>query len=111
MPGISAHVLNVATGLPIAGMQVELYDLSTSPPKLLTDTHTNADGRTDVPMLSNEASKTGEFELRFHVNEYFKAPDALSDVVPIRFSVADASEHYHVPMLCSPWFFSTYRGS
>ena len=111
MPGVSAHVLNVGTGRPIAGMQIELYDLSTTPPTLVTDTRTNPDGRTDVPMLSNAATKVGTFELRFHVNAFFKAPDALSDVVPIRFTIFDPKEHYHVPMLCSPWYFSTYRGS
>jgi 5-hydroxyisourate hydrolase len=111
MAGISAHVLNITTGRPIGGMQVELYDLSTSPPTRLTNNVTNADGRTDKPMLAPADTKTGLYELRFHVNAHFKAPDALSDVVPIRFSIFDASQHYHVPMLCSPWFFSTYRGS
>lgn len=109
--GISAHVLNVATGRPIAGMQIELYDMATDPPTRVTNTHSNQDGRTDAPILGPDAARAGTFELRFHVNEYFKAPDALSDVVPVRFTIFDATQHYHVPMLCSPWFYSTYRGS
>lgn len=111
MAGISSHVLDVTTGRPIAGMRIELFDLSTSPPKRLTDIRSNADGRTDAPVLSAEATRTGIYELRFHINEHFKAEDALSDVVPIRFTIFDAALHYHIPMLCSPWFYSTYRGS
>lgn len=111
MAGISTHVLNITTGRPIGGMRIELYDLSATPPVLLTDNRSNPDGRTDKPMLTPEATKVGLYELRFHVNEVFKAPDALSEVATVRFSIFDAAQHYHVPMLCSPWFFSTYRGS
>lgn len=111
MAGISTHVLNLTTGRPIAGMQVDLYDVAQSPPLRLTSTRTNADCRTDTPMLSAQAARTGQFELRFHVGEHFKAPDGLSDEVPVRFAIFDAAQHYHVPMLCSPWFFTTYRGS
>lgn len=111
MAGISTHVLNLTTGRPIGGMQIELFDLATTPPTRLTDNVSNPDGRTDKPMLTPQATKVGPYELRFHVNAYFKAPDALSDVVTVRFNIFDAAQHYHVPMLCSPWFFSTYRGS
>lgn len=115
MAGITTHVLDVRTGRPIAGMRVELYDVgataASSTQKLLRSAETNADGRTDSPMLAADASRVGQFELRFHVGAYFKAADGLSDEVPVRFSVFDAAQHYHVPMLCSPWFFSTYRGS
>lgn len=111
MAGITAHVLNVINGRPAAGMLIELFDISSSPPKLLNSLRTNPDGRTDKPVLPAAEARTGQFEIRFHVNEFFKAPDALSDVVPIRFSIFDAAQHYHIPMLCSPWFYSTYRGS
>lgn len=111
MTGISTHVLDIRTGRPAVGMEVELYDVATQPPTRLKSTRTNADGRTDEPMLAGSAARTGEFELRFHVGDYFKEPSSLSDVVPVRFAIFDAAQHYHVPMLCAPWLFSTYRGS
>lgn len=111
MTGISTHVLDITNGRPLAGLQVELYDMATHPPTRLNSTRTNADGRTDAPVLAAKDARTGHFELRFHVGDRFKAADGLSDVVPVRFSIFDAAQHYHVPMLCAPWFFSTYRGS
>lgn len=111
MAGISTHVLNVTTGRPIAGMRVELYDVAQSPAQRLNSIRTNADGRTDSPMLPAQSARTGDFELRFYVGEHFKEPTALSEEVLVRFSIFDAAQHYHVPMLCSPWFFTTYRGS
>ena len=111
MAGISTHVLNLTTGRPISGMRVELYDLAHTPAQRLTSTRTTADGRTDAPMMAAAAARTGDFELRFYVGEHFKEPTALSDEVLVRFSIFDAAQHYHVPMLCSPWFFNTYRGS
>lgn len=111
MAGISTHVLNLVTGKPAAGMQVELYDLAGQAPVRLQQVRTNADGRTDAPLLPAASARTGQFELRFHVGDFFRADDALADVVPVRFAIFDAAQHYHVPMLCSPWFFSTYRGS
>lgn len=111
MAGISTHVLNLTTGRPIAGMRVELYDVAQTPARRLNSTRTNADGRTDAPMLPAAAARTGDFELRFYTGEHFKEPTALSEEVLVRFSIFDAAQHYHVPMLCSPWFFNTYRGS
>lgn len=109
MAGISTHVLDVSVGKPVAGMRIELFDMGTQPPKLITRAQTNADGRTDTPMLPAAQARAGEFELRFWVADRFK--DAFSDMVPVRFTVADAAQHYHVPLLCSPWSFGTYRGS
>ncbi|QNN56608.1 hydroxyisourate hydrolase [Diaphorobacter ruginosibacter] len=111
MAGISTHVLNLTTGRPISGMRVELYDIAQKPAQRITSTRTNADGRTDAPMMAAAAARTGDFELRFYVGEHFKEPTALSEEVLVRFSIFDAAQHYHVPMLCSPWFFNTYRGS
>ncbi|MDR2335803.1 MAG: hydroxyisourate hydrolase [Burkholderiaceae bacterium] len=111
MAGISTHVLNLTTGRPISGMRVELYDVAQKPAQRITSTRTNADGRTDAPMMAATAARTGDFELRFYVGEHFKEPTALSEEVLVRFSIFDAAQHYHVPMLCSPWFFNTYRGS
>ena len=68
-------------------------------------------GYTDTPMLPAAQARTGDFELRFWVADYFKTPDTFADIVPVRFTIADAAQHYHVPLLCSPWSFGTYRGS
>ncbi|SDD12097.1 5-hydroxyisourate hydrolase [Cupriavidus sp. YR651] len=111
MAGISTHVLDVSLGKPIAGMQIELFDIAAQPPKMITRARTNADGRTDSPMLPAAQARTGEFELRFYVAEYFKSADVFADIVPVRFSIADATQHYHVPLICSAWSFGTYRGS
>jgi len=83
----------------------------------LADARTNQDGRTDAPLLAGRAFQVGRYEIEFHVGEYFRAcgaalPDPpFLDVVPIRFGIADPEGHYHVPLLASPWSFSTYRGS
>ncbi|MCY1533982.1 5-hydroxyisourate hydrolase [compost metagenome] len=111
MAGISTHVLDLATGRPIADVPIELYDLGTTPPRLLNRTVSNADGRTDAPMLAADAARAGDFELRFVIGAHFKDQAALTDVVPVRFTVFDPAQHYHVPLICSPWSFSTYRGS
>ncbi|MDR3100968.1 MAG: hydroxyisourate hydrolase [Paraburkholderia sp.] len=110
MAGISTHVLDLTTGKPIGGVPIELYDLSVNPPKLLNRTVSNADGRTDAPMLASSAAKAGPFELRFAIGKHFRE-HALSDIVPVRFTVFDPVQHYHVPLICSPWCFSTYRGA
>jgi 5-hydroxyisourate hydrolase len=78
---------------------------------------TNADGRTDAPLLAGEAMRVGTYEIAFHVGDYFRGAGAVLadppflDVVPVRFSIADVDGHYHVPLLASPWAYSTYRGS
>ena len=66
---------------------------------------------TDTPMLPAAQARTGDFELRFWVADYFKTPDTFADIVPVRFTIADAAQHYHVPLLLSPFGYSTYRGS
>jgi 2-oxo-4-hydroxy-4-carboxy-5-ureidoimidazoline decarboxylase len=115
---LSTHVLDVHGGAPGAGVPVELWELSRqSDSRLLTRTVTNNDGRTDRPLISDRPVPIGSYELRFAVAGYFKArgvalaePPFL-DVVPIRFSVAEPEGHYHVPLVVSPWSYSTYRGS
>ena len=122
MPGkLSTHVLDTARGRPAAGVRVELWRVDVSgaaPPALLTAAETNADGRTDAPLLAGAAFRTGAYELRFHVGKYFARAGGLPtadppflDVVLIRFNVADPDAGYHVPLLVSPWAYSTYRGS
>ncbi|HEY6821325.1 MAG TPA: hydroxyisourate hydrolase [Burkholderiales bacterium] len=114
MGRITTHVLDTARGKPGAGIKVELYRMSGGmngdAATLIASAVTNADGRTDKPMLEGEALRAGTYQLVFHVAKYFDAP-AFYDAVPLRFQVADPSAHYHVPLLCSPWGYTTYRGS
>ena len=114
---LSTHVLDTANGCPAQGMQIELWSLAGEQPKLLKSARTNADGRTDAPLLVAEELKAGLYELVFHVGDYFdlksvtRAEIRFLDHVPVRFGIADASTSYHVPLLVSPWAYSTYRGS
>lgn len=110
MGTLTTHVLDTAQGRPGAGIQVELFALEGAARRPLASTRTNSDGRTDAPLLEGEALRAGTYELAFHIGAYFGGQGFL-DVVPVRFRVADASQHYHVPLLCSPWSYTTYRGS
>mgnify|MGYP001767637426 CR=1 FL=1 len=115
MGRLTTHVLDTATGRPAAGLRIELYRLGGASP--LRTIHTNADGRADGPILEGEAFTAGQYELRFHAGDYLRAAGeklpkpAFLDVIPIRFGIADATAHYHVPLLLSPYGYSTYRGS
>ena len=116
MSALTTHVLDTSTGRPGAGMAIELYRNGPES-TLLLSTATNRDGRCDQPLLQGEAWRNGEYELRFRVGDYFRRqglevsdPPFLDQVV-IRFGVADASQHYHVPLLVSPYGYTTYRGS
>ncbi|GAB4378115.1 MAG: hydroxyisourate hydrolase [Elainellaceae cyanobacterium] len=116
---LTTHVLDTAQGQPAADMAVELWvvDPASGDKKLLKTIRTNADGRTDVPLLTETELRIGVYELIFAVGDYF-AEHAVSissppflDRIPIRFGIADLNLHYHVPLLTSPWAYSTYRGS
>ena len=112
MPGkISTHVLDTANGKPAQGIAVEIHRIEADQRILLESTITNADGRTDAPLLSGENLTAGTYEITFHIGAYFKNEPAFLDQIPIRFHIADPSANYHVPLLCSPWSYSTYRGS
>jgi 5-hydroxyisourate hydrolase len=117
MARLSTHVLDTAAGRPAAGVRIMLHALQGDTRQLVKETMTNADGRTDEPLLSGAAYRPGTYELVFHAGDYFRArgvvlPDpAFVDVVPIRFGMHEADGHYHVPLLVSPYAFSTYRGS
>jgi 5-hydroxyisourate hydrolase len=117
MGRLSTHVLDTANGRPAGGIAVELFALDGDRRRPLVATVTNADGRTDAPLLSGDAFRTGSYEVVFHVGTYFRslgtqlAEPPFLDVVPIRFGIADGDGHYHVPLLVSPWSYSTYRGS
>lgn len=118
MVGLTTHVLDTAHGQPAQGMTIELFRREINGEAVLLKTAiTNDDGRTDTALLSAEECETGRYEIRFHVGDYFDAehlglvdPPFL-DVVPVAFSIASPGEHYHVPLLVSPWSYSTYRGS
>lgn len=115
MPGkLSTHVLDLAAGRPAAGMRIELWRLRGpgGGEQLLRSVATNGDGRTDQPLLAGADMAAGPYELRFHVAEYFRSPpEPFLDVVPVRFAISDPSAGYHVPLLVTPWSYSTYRGS
>ena len=110
MGKLTTHVLDTAQGRPGAGIAIELYRLEGETSSLVASAKTNRDGRTDAPLLEGDQLRPGTYQLVFHVGAYFKSQGFL-DVVPIRFLIADAGAHYHVPLLCSPWSYSTYRGS
>jgi len=110
MGKLTTHVLDTARGKPGAGIPVELYRLENETGTLVAKTTTNRDGRTDAPLLEGAGLRTGTYQLVFRIGAYF-AGEGFLDVVPIRFTIADAAAHYHVPLLCSPWGYTTYRGS
>ena len=104
---LTTHVLDTAHGRPAAGIPVELARLDGDAREVLASVTTNADGRTDAPLL--EQLQPATYELVFSVGGYFA--EGFLDRVPVRFTIADADAHYHVPLLVSPWSYSTYRGS
>lgn len=116
---LTTHVLDTAQGVPAANMTIQLWRLDPSSDQavLLKQIVTNADGRGDEPLLSGPAFVQGVYELRFAVGTYFEtqglavADPPFLDIVPVRFGIADGEAHYHVPLLVSPWAYSTYRGS
>jgi 5-hydroxyisourate hydrolase len=117
MGKLTTHVLDTAQGCPGAGVLVELFRLNGAARTRLASMTTNADGRCNAPLLEGDAFETGRYELVFQAGAYFaasgvKLPDpAFVDEVVLRFGIADAGSHYHVPLLVSPWSYSTYRGS
>ncbi|MDX2079720.1 MAG: hydroxyisourate hydrolase [Terrimicrobiaceae bacterium] len=118
MGKLSTHVLDTAQGRPAAGLAVRLERLDTERGRVcLTSRLTNSDGRTDEPLLEGGALVPGIYELTFAVGDYFRsqglspASPPFLDEVPVRFGISDASASYHIPLLCSPWAYQTYRGS
>ncbi|KQR50024.1 hydroxyisourate hydrolase [Acidovorax sp. Leaf160] len=115
--GLSTHVLDTMHGCPAAGMVVSLYSTAGGQVTLIRRLVLNYDGRTDAPLFDNASLRAGTYRLSFEVAGYFQArgvelpePNFL-DVVHLDFGVAHADQHYHVPLLVSPWSYSTYRGS
>ncbi len=118
--GLSTHVLDTARGRPAQGVRVELWHIERhmegEERRKLTAAVTNADGRTDAPLIERGSLQGGTYELTFHVAEYFSDFDAAAsppflDVVTLRFTVGNSDAHYHVPLVMTPWSYSTYRGS
>jgi len=107
---LSTHVLDTVKGRPAPGVRITLHEIGASGRALIRDTVTNADGRTDPPLIADEPLRIGTYELAFHVGDYFGGSKFL-DVVPVRFSIAEPEGHYHVPLLVTPWSYTTYRGS
>ncbi len=119
MGSLTTHVLDTAQGRPAANVHIELWrlDLSGGGHTSLLTLRTNADGRADEPLLQGDDFAAGVYELVFDVGEYFETQGIEVDSppflgrVPVRFGVADPTAHYHVPLLITPWAYSTYRGS
>ncbi|MFB5676118.1 hydroxyisourate hydrolase [Paenibacillus terreus] len=116
---ITTHVLDTGRGKPAAGVQIELYRLTADgTAELAAESSTNEDGRTAAPLLEGQGVAPGVYELRFGAGVYLKkvyelgvSEQPLWDIIPIRFRVADAEQHYHIPLLIAPGGYSTYRGS
>lgn len=114
---LTTHVLDTAHGCPASGMKIELWSLAGEARSCVTVVRTNADGRTDAPLLAADQMKAGQYEIIFYVGDYFAAkapaPPAARflDTVPVRFGIVNDGSSCHVPLLCSPWSYSTYRGS
>ena len=111
---LTTHVLDTARGRPAEGVALALYRLDGNRRTKLAEAQTNADGRTDAPLLDGDAAGAGLYELVFRAGEWLDdqdLPTGFLDEVPVRFRIADAGQHYHVPLLLSPFAYSTYRGS
>jgi 5-hydroxyisourate hydrolase len=112
---LTTHVLDTARGKPAEGLRIELFRIEDGAAHAVKTVTTNDDGRCDAPLLSGASLAKGVYELRFHAGDYLGRTDPdtpmFLDVIPIRFGIADPHLHYHVPLLISPYSYSTYRGS
>jgi 2-oxo-4-hydroxy-4-carboxy-5-ureidoimidazoline decarboxylase len=114
---LSTHVLDTHAGRPAEGLHLELYEFAGDHAHRIVRTQTNADGRTDAPLIAGRHLPIGRYELRFAVGDHSRrrgvhgGDPPFLDIVPLRFSIAEPEGHYHVPLLCTPWSYSTYRGS
>lgn len=114
---LSTHVLDAARGVPAAGMRVDLWRIDGEARVLVLSVRTNADGRTDAPVIPHGELVAGVYELVFHAGDYLEAAGIAGetprflDLIPLRFGISDPGAHYHVPLLLAPYSYSTYRGS
>jgi 5-hydroxyisourate hydrolase len=115
--GLTTHVLDTARGKPAAGVRIQLFRVTGMKHSKIAEAVTNADGRTDGPMLGGKALTAGTYELIFFAGDYLRTSGQgtgevlFLDQIPIRFGIADPDQHYHVPLLISPYSYATYRGS
>jgi len=117
---LTTHILDTALGKPAAGIAITLFKVNGSSREKIAEAVTNDDGRTNSPILPKETFETGQYELVFHAGDYLRQQNTPADTpeeplfldqIPIRFGINDATSHYHVPLLLSPYGYSTYRGS
>jgi hydroxyisourate hydrolase len=108
---LSTHVLDITLGRPAAGLRIQLWRIEPDNRQLLKEVVTNQDGRTDMPLLVGDDLRLGVYELVFQVGPYFGNEAGFLGDVPIRFRILNPAENYHVPLLVSPWSYTTYRGS
>lgn len=117
MGRLTTHVLDTSRGCPGTGIRIDVFRIHGDERVYLGEAVTNADGRCDAPLLEGDSFSCGEYELVFHAGDYLRGQGVLAaeprflDRIPLRFGVADADDHYHVPLLISPYSYSTYRGS
>lgn len=117
MARLSTHVLDTANGVPAGGVRLTLHRLDGARNELVAERTTNADGRTDAPLLTGDSIVCGRYRLTFFMGDYFRdrgmtlSDPPFVDVVELQFGIADPAGHYHVPLLASPWSYATYRGS
>lgn len=117
MGSLTTHVLDVAQGKPAEGVQIVLYQLQREERRLVREVVTNSDGRVGEPVLTGLLFEAGTYELVFEIGSYFYNQGVPTDVPPfldavtVRFTVSDPANHYHVPLLATPWSYTTYRGS
>lgn len=108
MAELTTHVLDIMHGIPAAGMRIDLVTAD----QMTRTFWTNSDGRTDTPLLTKDEFRAGKYQLIFYVGDYFHAQGIpFLDRVPVWFGVTDPTQHYHVPLVVSPWAYQTYRGS
>jgi 5-hydroxyisourate hydrolase len=113
---LTTHVLDTANGKPAKKLRIELYRIEERSRSQLCSVRTNDDGRCDQPLLNGETMKAGIYELHFHAGDYLsghaaRGDNPFLDVIPVRFGIDNEAAHYHVPLLLSPYGYSTYRGS
>ncbi len=114
---LTTHVLDIMSGEPARGLKIELFAINGKQQDLLASAITNSDGRCEKPLLAGDNFKQGAYQILFHVGDYFDKKGIVLengqflDIVPVNFIIADEGAHYHVPLLVSPYGYSTYRGS
>lgn len=118
MAGLTTHILDLTNGIPASGVKIDLYICQTDEEKQhIKTSFTNSDGRLDEPLLKSEEVEAGEYEIIFHIGDYFRGNNSslmeplFLDKVPVRFGISQPETHYHVPLLVSPWGYQVYRGS